>query len=95
MKPFNIKIQVAEQEVTLTISPYNQDRYRVIYFGGILGALKYHKSTKKWELLPFEEAIGDDLPPYTRSDDDNHIEIALNTDVVEDITREIVKHVSF
>ena len=95
MKPFNIKIQVAEEEVTLTILPYDQDCYRVIYFGGILGALKRHKSSSKWELLPFEEAIGDDLPPYTPNDDEDRIEIALNTDIVEEITREIVKHVSF
>jgi hypothetical protein len=95
MKPFNIKIQVADQEVTLTILPYDQDCYRIIYFGGILGALKFHELTRDWELLPFEEAIGDDLPPYTPNDDDDRIEIALNTDVVGDITREIVKHLSF
>jgi hypothetical protein len=90
MEPFNIKISVGDQEITLTILPFHQNCYRVIYFGGILGAIKLHQADETWELLPHEEAIGDDLPPYTPNDDGNRIEITLDRKTIQKIGHEIV-----
>lgn len=61
MKPFNIHIQNNEQEVTLTILP-EQDYYKIIYFGGIIGAIKEFDGG--WELLPEEEIEAGSLPFY-------------------------------
>lgn len=92
MKPFNIKISVNDQEVTLTISPFGDNNYRIIYFGGILGAIHIGKQCK---LLPQEQAIGEDLPPYIPDQEDDRIEIDLNEENVAQICEAIVNSKSF
>ncbi len=39
MEAFNIRIGYGENEVTLTILPTSDGYYKVIYYGGILGAV--------------------------------------------------------
>lgn len=69
MEPFNIHIHNKDEEVTLTILPEN-NYFKLIYFGGIIGAIKEFDGG--WELLPEEEIEAGGLPfyDYKKSVDD-------------------------
>lgn len=87
MEPFNIKIRYGQNEVTLTILPTAHGYYKVIYFGGILGAV--HQHSEGWQLVPEDELIAGDLPMYTSDLSNDHVEIILNEHTVEKIGEEI------
>ena len=61
MDPFNIKINLAEKESTLTILP-TVSGYKIIYYGAILGAIK--QVHKQWHLLPEDEIEPGELPLF-------------------------------
>lgn len=87
MEPFNIKIGYGKNEVTLTILPTEHGYYKVIYFGGILGAVHHHP--EGWQLVPPEEVIAGDLPLYESDLSHERIEVVLNEHTVEKIGEEI------
>lgn len=55
MKPFDIKIGFGEKEVTLTILPDKEGYYKVVYFDGIVGAIRPETDGDGWEQVPEEE----------------------------------------
>jgi len=59
MEAFNIKINVAAKETTLTILPQD-DEYKIIYYGGIIGALKQQNS--HFTFVKPEDAVPGTLP---------------------------------
>ncbi|RYD81135.1 MAG: hypothetical protein EOP55_00010 [Sphingobacteriales bacterium] len=63
MEPFNIRIKHKWRYITLTILPFDEKYFDVIYFGGILGVLckKRHRYTS----IGLEKIIGRDLPFYS------------------------------
>jgi hypothetical protein len=61
MEPFNIHIQHNDEEVTLTVLP-EKDYFKLIYFGGIIGAIR--ESEGEWELLEEEEIEAGGLPLF-------------------------------
>lgn len=61
MEAFNIKINVAAKEITLTILPQD-DEYKIIYFGGIIGALKQGKN--HFDFVKPENVVPGTLPLY-------------------------------
>ncbi|RZM11885.1 MAG: hypothetical protein EOO88_46295 [Pedobacter sp.] len=89
MEPFNIKTGFGEHEVTLTILPHEQVYYKVIYFGGVLGAVKFENDTDLWEKVPQEEIEAGDLPFYQDDLSGDRLKIVLNDDLVDEIGEEI------
>lgn len=86
---FNIKIGYGNKEVTLTILE-EEDYYKVIYFGGIMGAVR--ASDGDWDLLDPEEVAAGDLPQYTPDLKGERLEIVLDEHTIESIGREIELH---
>ncbi len=89
MKPFNIKAGYGENQVTLTILPTEEGYYKVIYYGGILGAIRQTQTADSWELVPPEEVIAGDLPLYETDLTEDRLEIVLNDQTIGDIGNEI------
>jgi len=88
MEPFNIKVGFGENEVTLTILP-TENFYKVVYYGGILGAIKYENDTDGWELMSREEYTAGDLPFYTQELNSDRLEFVLDDNMVDHIGEEI------
>jgi hypothetical protein len=67
MSPFNIKIEHAGKEITLTIIPEN-DYFKIVYFGAIVGAIRKVETDRKieieWELVEADEVEPGNLPWY-------------------------------
>ena len=77
MEPFNIRILHKDEELTLTILP-EKDYFKVVYFGGIVGAMK--EVDGAWVLLPEEDIEAGDLPFYDYKmsvDDQPKLELSL------------------
>ena len=87
MEPFNIKIGYGANQVTLTIFPIDEYQYKVIYYGAILGAVKYDIDC--WESIPSEELEADDLPLYQHDVNSGRIYLILNEATVDEIGNEI------
>jgi len=89
MEAFNIKVGYGNNEVTLTILPAKEGYYKVIYYGGILGAIQYMNDTDGWEIVPPEEVVSGDLPLYEPDLTGERLEIVLNDETVDEIGDEI------
>ena len=87
MEPFNIKIGYGVKEVTLTILPTEEQYYKVIYYGGIIGAIKLDIDC--WELVPEEEIVPGDLPLYKHDLNSGIPNFVLNEATVDEIGEEI------
>ncbi|WEK21178.1 MAG: hypothetical protein P0Y49_08495 [Candidatus Pedobacter colombiensis] len=86
---FNIRVGFGEHEVTLTILPTSKKDYLVIYFGGILGAVRMDPDGELWEQVPDEEILPSDLPLYKPDLEAEWLDIVLCEDTVADIGDEI------
>ncbi|TKC59299.1 hypothetical protein FBD94_17365 [Pedobacter hiemivivus] len=86
---FNIRIGFGEQEVTLAILPTIQKYYLVIYFGGIIGAVRMDPDGELWEQVPDEDIIPGDLPLYQPDLEADRLDIVLCEDTVFHIGEEI------
>lgn len=95
MEAFNIKISVAGQELTLTILPKDNKLFKVIYYGGILGAISFNEKTETWEKVEDEGLIAGDLPLYHNDKEEERTEVELNDENMEKIGRELQKSYSF
>ncbi|RZL19235.1 MAG: hypothetical protein EOO89_03920 [Pedobacter sp.] len=73
-----------EAEVTLTIKP-SDHYFKVIYFGGILGAIE--KQGGKWIRVAEEavEAERGDLPPYHHDLEKDEVEVVLDPATIKKI----------
>jgi hypothetical protein len=89
MDPFNIKITLAEQAITLTILPVNTEMYKVVYFGGILGVIRRQSDQYSWESVPTEELLAGDLPFYQRTLNSDHQLVELDARTIEQIGQAI------
>jgi hypothetical protein len=89
MEPFNIKVGYGEKEVTLTILPTKEGYYKVIYYGGILGAIRLANDTDGWEIVPPEDVVAGDLPLYEPDLNGDRLEIVLSDETVDEIGNEI------
>jgi hypothetical protein len=83
---FNVKINYGNQAVTLTIL-HHKDYFKVIYFGGIIGAVR--QVDGEWELMDFQEIDAGDLPRYTPDAKGERLEIVLDEHTVYAIGKEI------
>ena len=90
MKPFNIKVGFGEHEVTLTILPTSEGHYMVIYFGGIIGAIKQDQDGESWEQLPDEDIVSGNLPIYEHNLDAERLDFVLCEHTVNRIGEEIL-----
>ncbi|RZL46805.1 MAG: hypothetical protein EOP00_13845 [Pedobacter sp.] len=88
MEPFNIKISHHNNEVTLTILP-EKDYFKIIYFGGIVGAIK--PVGHEWVLVEEEEIEPGDLPlyEYKHGYADERPKLELNLPEINRIAAEI------
>ncbi|WP_449437119.1 hypothetical protein [Pedobacter steynii] len=86
---FNIKIGYGQNEVTLTILPQD-DYFKVIYFGGIMGAVGY--ADADWTLIDPEKIAPGDLPMYTPDLKGERLKVILNEATVDAIGKEIEMH---
>lgn len=87
MEPFNIKIEDQDEEITLTILPADEGYYKVIYYVGILGAVR--SLGNRWEQVPPEEVIAGELPLYEADKAGERHELVLTDQVISDIGVEI------
>lgn len=90
MKPFNIKVGFGEHEVTLTILPSDQGHYIVIYFGGIIGAVKQDQDGELWEQVPDEDIVPGNLPLYEPDLSAERLDFVLCEHTVNHIGEEII-----
>jgi hypothetical protein len=86
-EPFNIKIGYGENEVTLTILPVEENYYKVIYFGGVMGAVCFNG--EDWDLIEKEDVEAGDLPLYEPELKGDRLEIVLDQLTVDAIGEEI------
>lgn len=89
MDAFNIKIKVADREVTLTILPKGDNLFKVIYYGGILGAISYNEHHQIWEKVVDEDLIAGDLPLYQKSTEDERVQIRFDEEIILKIGQEL------
>lgn len=89
MEVFNIKIGYGKNELTLTILPTQQGYYKVIYYGGILGAVRLENDNETWEKVPEEEIEPGDLPFYQHDLTADRLDIVLDEHTVHRIGEEI------
>ncbi|RZK76789.1 MAG: hypothetical protein EOO92_14040 [Pedobacter sp.] len=87
MEPFNVKIGYGSNEVTLTILPAGENYYKVIYYGAIIGAVKY--DIDSWELVPLEEVEAGDLPFYRHDVNSGKVNVVMNEATADEIGEEI------
>lgn len=90
-EPFNIKIGYGENEVTLTILPVEENYYKVIYFGGVMGAVCFNG--EDWDLIEKEDVEAGDLPLYEPELKGDRLEIVLDQLTVDAIGEEIELHI--
>lgn len=88
---FNIKIEYAGEEVTLTILKGKKE-YKVIYFGGIMGGV--HKIGNRWKVIRSEDLEAGDLPQYQSDDKGGRLEIELNENTAQSIGKAIEHYLS-
>lgn len=86
-EPFNIKIGYGENEVTLTILPVGDNYFKVIYFGGVMGAVYFNG--EEWDLIEKDEVKPGDLPLYHPELNGERLEIVLDQLTVAAIGEEI------
>jgi len=89
MEVFNIKIGFGEKEQTLTILPSDGGQYKVIYYGGIIGAVRREDDHDGWEKVPDEELEAGDLPFYRHDLYGDRLNIVLDSATVQQIGEEI------
>lgn len=87
MEPFNIKISEQGHPVVLTILPADEGYYKVIYYGGVLGAVKHNGSL--WSAVPQDQLIAGDLPFYQSKPEEERVELVLNEELVAAIGDQI------
>jgi hypothetical protein len=88
MEIFNIKIGFGRNEVTLTIVPAG-NYYKVIYYGGILGAVRPEDDNETWEKVPDEEIEAGGLPFYKHDLSADRLHVVLDNATVHRIGEEI------
>lgn len=91
MEVFNIKIGFGDNELTLTILPA-EEYYKVIYYGGILGAVRLESDNETWEKVPDEEVEPGDLPLYKHDLTADRLDVVLDEPTVQRIGEEIRSH---
>jgi len=89
MDVFNIKIGFGENELTLTILPTDEGQYKIIYYGGILGAVRLEADNETWEKVPDDELEAGDLPFYKHDLTADRLDIVLDERTVRRIGEEI------
>ncbi|HKG05019.1 MAG TPA: hypothetical protein VKB19_01100 [Pedobacter sp.] len=88
MEAFNIKITYGTNLVTLTVLPVQENIFKLIYFGGIIGTICF--DGKDWDLVTSAEMLrGDHLPPYRPGKIGERTEIELTDHVIDKIGWEI------
>jgi hypothetical protein len=88
MEPFNIRIIVQGGRVALTILPEG-NLFKIVYYAGILGGIKYLKESNKWVIVPENELTTSDLPPYQHHSEDGRLEVKLDEATIAQIGKEI------
>lgn len=83
---FNIRVGYGKKEVTLTILK-EKDYYKVIYFGGIMGAVRHDRN--EWVLMKTTEIPAGDLPVYTPELKGERLEIVFDEHTARAIGKEI------
>lgn len=91
MRVFNIKIGFGANEVTLTILPAGT-YYKVIYYGGLLGAVRLENDNETWEKVPDEEVEYGDLPLYKHDLSADRLDVVLDERTLHQIGEEISAH---
>jgi len=91
MEAFNIKIQVGNSPLTLTILPVDATLFKVIYFGAVLGAVRKQDDTDCWQAVPVEELTAGDLPFYQHDPNADHEKLELTSPTIHQIGQEIEK----
>lgn len=89
MQPFNIKVNAVGKEITLTILPQD-DEYKIIYFGGIIGGLKQEKDTLNF--IKPEDVVPSSLPLYQHKQAESTVveeELALTDDMLQSIKNKV------
>lgn len=89
MKVFNIKIGFGENEVTLTVLPVENDYYKIIYYGEILGAIRLEADNETWEKVPDETLEAGDLPFFKHDFSSDRLDVILDESTVRKIGEEI------
>lgn len=89
MEVFNIKTGYGANEVTLTILPTDKGYFKVIYYGGVLGAVRLESDHETWEKVPDEEIEAGDLPLYQHDLKADRLDVVLDEITVQRIGEEI------
>ena len=88
MEPFNIKVNIATKEITLTILPIAANVYKLIYNGGIIGGIDL--SAKRHKFVEPETLEPGGLPLYDYKKGVVAEEpLTLTNDVMDQIALEI------
>jgi len=89
---FNIKVGYGKKEVTLNILQTRENHFEVIYFGGVMGAVRFN--SQEWELIEIEQLEPGDLPFYQPELKGERLKVILNQATVEAIGEEIENYLS-
>jgi hypothetical protein len=89
MEVFNIKVGFGHNEVTLTILP-QRGCYIVLYYGGILGALRLESDNETWEKVPDEDIDPGNMSFYQHDLNADRLDIVFDEHTVHRIGEEIL-----
>ncbi|MDB5020681.1 MAG: hypothetical protein JWQ28_1808 [Pedobacter sp.] len=89
MDPFNIKILIKDQPLTLTILPVDKELFKVVYFGSILGAVRKETNGAAWRGVPAEELTAGDLPFHQKDESNDNPNLELDAKTIEQIGQAI------
>lgn len=87
MSPFNIKVRHSGQMITFTVLPEEEDRFKIIYFGAILGEIRLFSGN--WSTMPVIDSGSTNLPLFHAGRQDAALYFEWNESVAKLIGIEI------
>lgn len=90
MDPFNIIVNLDGQKFDLNIHPEEAGNYKVLYNGGLVGAITIAAGGHTWEAIPIQELAHEvELPMYEYNGAEDDVRIILEGEHAQEIGRAI------
>jgi len=94
MDPFNIIVDLDGQKFDLNIHPEEASTYKVLYNGGLVGAITMNAFGETWEAIPITELAPElEVPMYEYNGAEDEVRIILEDNHAQKIGEAIAKYI--
>jgi hypothetical protein len=94
MDPFNIIVNLDGQKFDLNIHPEEAATYKILYNGGLVGAITMGSDGETWTAIPVTELAPElEVPMYEYNGAEDEVRIILEGDHAQQIGRAIAQYV--